>query len=99
MWLAMQFGIMAAAGAAETDLRTFEVRGVVERLILDKGEAVIRHDAIPGYMKAMTMPFRAKESQDLAGLKPGDTITLTTVDRQGASATVKIKLATRPANL
>jgi S1-C subfamily serine protease len=31
--------------------------------------------------------------------KPGDTITLTTVDKQGASASVKVKLATRPANL
>ena len=37
--------------------------------------------------------------QAVGAFKPGDTITLTTVDRQGASATVKIKLATRPANL
>jgi S1-C subfamily serine protease len=37
--------------------------------------------------------------QAVGAFKPGDTITLTTVDRQGASATVMIKLATRPANL
>ncbi len=37
--------------------------------------------------------------QAVGAFKPGDTITLTTVDKQGAKTTVKVKLATRPANL
>jgi putative serine protease PepD len=37
--------------------------------------------------------------QAVGAYRPGDTITLTTVDRQGTSASVKVKLATRPADL
>jgi len=38
-------------------------------------------------------------AQAIGTHKPGDTITLTKVTRQGATSTVKLKLGTRPANL
>jgi S1-C subfamily serine protease len=37
--------------------------------------------------------------QAVDAYRPGDTVTLTTVDKQGARSTVTVKLATRPANL
>jgi len=63
------------AGLHAGELRTFEVRGVIEKLIPTQGEAVVRHEAIPGYMDAMTMPFRVSEKGELAKLHPGDAIT------------------------
>src|SRR5437762_10902756 len=39
----------------------FAVTGVVQELKLDGRTAIIRHEAIPHYMSAMTMPFRARD--------------------------------------
>jgi len=50
------------------------VKGVVRELKPDGRTIVIGHEAIPGYMAAMTMPFRVRATNDLAGLKPGDEV-------------------------
>jgi protein SCO1/2 len=54
--------------------RVFTVKGVIKELEPDGKTAVIRHEAIPGYMEAMTMPFEARDPNLLRGLKAGDTI-------------------------
>jgi protein SCO1/2 len=54
--------------------QVFTVKGVVQELEPDGKTAVIRHEAIPGYMEAMTMPFEARDTNLLRGLKPGDAI-------------------------
>jgi protein SCO1 len=41
--------------------------------------ATIAHQEVPGYMPAMTMPFKIKNDADLEMLKPGDEITATLV--------------------
>jgi protein SCO1 len=91
-------GILATGGIAEADPRTFEARGVVEKLIPEQGEAVIRHEDIPGYMGAMTMPLRAGDRRDLAGLHPGDTITfrLNVTDHDGWMDHVKVVASSPP---
>ena len=40
----------------------------------DGNTIVIRHEAISNYMDAMTMPFKVKETNELAGLRIGDEI-------------------------
>ena len=60
--------------AVQTHLQTFPVKGVVRELKSDGRTVVIQHEAIPGYMAAMTMPFKVKEAADLSGLRPGDEI-------------------------
>jgi protein SCO1/2 len=40
----------------------------------DGRTVVIRHEAISNYMAAMTMPFKAKAPEELAGLHRGDEI-------------------------
>ncbi len=50
----------------------FEVRGVLREIKPDGRSAVIRHEEIPGYMDAMTMPFRVRDTNELASVKPGD---------------------------
>jgi protein SCO1/2 len=62
----------SAAAEAGPSLRAYKVRGVVKELETDGKTVRIRHDEIPGYMPAMTMPFEARNTNELAGLKPGD---------------------------
>lgn len=63
-----------ATNQVATDLQVFFVRGVVEELLADGKTAVIKHEAIPNYMEAMSMPLEVKEPKELAGLQPGDAI-------------------------
>jgi protein SCO1/2 len=55
-------------------MQVFTVQGVIKELQPDGKTAVIRHEAIPGYMQAMTMPFEVRDTNLLRGLKPGDSI-------------------------
>ena len=59
--------------------KTYAVRGVVQALAPDQRHATIRHEAIPGYMPAMTMELSAKNPAELKGLAAGDEITFTLV--------------------
>ncbi len=54
--------------------QVYTVKGVIKELEPDGKTAVIRHEAIPGYMEAMTMPFEVRDTNLLHGLKPGDTV-------------------------
>ena len=53
---------------------TYEVRGVLQKLDVLRRKAVIAHDAIPGYMDAMTMEFDVPDAAPLAALAPGDVL-------------------------
>ncbi|MGA2748894.1 MAG: SCO family protein [Verrucomicrobiota bacterium] len=55
--------------------QTFIVNGVVKELEQDGKTVLIRHEAISNYMPAMTMPFEVRDTNQLRGLKSGDTIT------------------------
>jgi len=57
-----------------TNARMFIAKGVVQELKPDSRTVVIRHEAISNYMAAMTMPFKAKAPEELAGLHRGDEI-------------------------
>jgi protein SCO1/2 len=57
-----------------TNVQTFTATGVVRELRADGRTVVIKHEAIPNYMDAMTMPFKVKEAGELAGLQTGDKI-------------------------
>jgi protein SCO1 len=59
---------------AGTNTRTFAAKGVVEELKPDGRTVVIRHEAISNYMAAMTMPFKVRDSNGLAGIRMGDEV-------------------------
>ena len=59
--------------------QTYSVRGVVQAIPPDHRHATIKHEAIPGYMAAMTMDFSVRDTNALASLAPGDEITFTLV--------------------
>ena len=54
--------------------RHYHAQGIVLSVDRQNQTVTISHRAIPGYMEAMAMPFRAEESRDLSGLTPGSRI-------------------------
>jgi len=58
----------------ERDMSSFEARGVIKELGSDSRTVVVQHEAVAGYMPAMTMPFKVLDSNELAGLRAGDRI-------------------------
>lgn len=60
------------------EAQRYTVRGrVVEAP--EAGTVTVEHEAIPGYMAAMTMPFTARAPAELDGLAPGDAVQFTYV--------------------
>lgn len=56
-------------------VKSFATRGLVRSLGDDRRTALIRHETIPVYMPAMTMELNIRDTNELAGITPGDTIT------------------------
>ena len=54
--------------------QAFQVRGVIVGLVAGSKTVRIRHEEIPDYMPAMTMPFEVRNTNELAGLIVGDTV-------------------------
>jgi protein SCO1/2 len=57
--------------------QTFAAHGVVQSVSPDLRRATIQHDAIPGYMAAMTMEFSVLNTNVLGGISAGDEISFT----------------------
>src|ERR1044071_9509821 len=55
--------------------KTFQVKGQVIAVKPKEKSIEIKHEEIPGYMPAMTMPFDVRDTNELAGLQPGDSVT------------------------
>ena len=54
--------------------KIFEVKGVVIGVKPGEKSIEIKHEEIPGYMPAMTMPFDVRNTNELSGLQPGDSV-------------------------
>jgi protein SCO1/2 len=75
LWAAATAGSLPAADPATPPApQTYTVRGEIKRLGPDVRRIVIRHEAVPGYMDAMTMPFNVRNPDELKGLQEGDEI-------------------------
>ncbi len=61
---------------ARAAAQTYRTRGIVRYIAKDRTRVRIRHDDIPGFMKAMTMPFDATPAL-LAGVAEGDHVSFT----------------------
>jgi protein SCO1/2 len=51
-----------------------EARGLVLKVDPATSTLTISHEAIPGYMDAMVMPFTARDAKEVADVRPGDRI-------------------------
>lgn len=63
-----------AAKAEKSDVQLHPLVGVVREVMADRQSLLVKHEEIPGFMKAMTMLLRV-EPEVLARVKKGDAIT------------------------
>jgi protein SCO1 len=54
--------------------KTYKLVGVVRHVNPETGLVTIRHEAIPGFMEAMTMPFTVKDRKLLEDVRTGDEV-------------------------
>jgi len=65
----------SAQGSVASAFKVYKLRGKVVSTNAATGEVTVDHEAIPGFMDAMTMPYKLKDPAILSELHPGDTIT------------------------
>ena len=81
-----------AASPAEEPAGTsqqYEAVGVVVSFMAEKQFVNVKHETIPGFMNAMTMPFEVKDTTLLRGIQVGDSITFRFTAADGIQAIEK----------
>jgi Cu/Ag efflux protein CusF len=63
-----------SAPAAAPEIKRYALRGVVVAVDADKSALRVKHEEIPGFMRAMTMQFKV-DAPTLAAAKVGATLT------------------------
>ena len=76
------------SNAGDRLFKIYKVRGKVVSTDAAKGEVTLNHEAIPGFMDAMTMPYKLKDANILSELHPGDVITADLLVSQDPNADV-----------
>jgi len=71
--------VAAAACFGPSDRHEYTLQGQILSVAADRKEANIKHEDIKGFMPAMTMPYKVRDTAEFANLKPGDLITATLV--------------------
>ncbi|HXG57010.1 MAG TPA: SCO family protein [Vicinamibacterales bacterium] len=69
-----------------------EGTGLVLKIDASTGTVTVSHDAIPGVMDAMVMPFAATRPSELTAVRPGDRIQFRLNVRRGGSMIDRIRI-------
>jgi protein SCO1/2 len=72
--LAVTALLLIVASLACSHRKTYPLQGEVRSKDTSSGEVMVSHGDIPGFMSAMTMPYRVKGAAVLQELQPGDKI-------------------------
>jgi protein SCO1/2 len=75
-------------GGDSSQFKTYPLRGKIVSTNSATGEVTIDGQAIPGYMEAMTMPYKVRDIRMIGELHPGDLVTADVLVSQGADASV-----------
>lgn len=78
----------ASPASTASSYKVYKVRGKVIATNPSTGEVTLDHEAIPGFMEAMTMPYKLKDPSILGELHPGDVLTADLFVSQDADANV-----------
>ncbi len=81
--LLILFGCHQSTPSASLPTKTFTIRGKV--VSTDATHVTLDHEAVPGFMEAMTMPYKVKDPSVLSELHPGDRITARLTAQQDAA--------------
>ncbi len=80
--------LLALAGCASSH----SARGLVLSVDPQAREVTVSHEAIPGFMDAMVMPFVAQDPEEIAGVVPGDRIAFRIRTRDGQTVIDRVTL-------
>ncbi len=69
--------------------KRYDARGVIKAFAEGKKSVNIAHEEIPGFMKAMTMPFDVSSPAVLDGLKEGDAVEFSFTEESGGSLLIQ----------
>ena len=67
-------------------VKVYKLRGKVVSTDAAKSEVLLDHEAIPGFMEAMTMPYKLKNPAVLSTLHSGDRLTADVLVSDNADA-------------
>ena len=73
---------------SNSNVTVYHLRGKVVSTDAAHGIVVLDHEAIPGFMEAMTMPYQLKDPSILSELHPGDVITADVLVSKSAEETI-----------
>jgi protein SCO1 len=79
--------------AASSTTKRYPIRGTVVRVDAQDGEVTLQHEAIPGLMEAMTMPYPVTDRSALSELHPGDKIMATVLADPSPQGPVNLRLS------
>jgi protein SCO1/2 len=71
--------LLVSACNRAPESRQYPVKGQILSIDRQKQEVLVNHEDIPGFMSAMTMPYKVKDAALLEGKEPGDLFTATLV--------------------
>lgn len=72
----------------DSSFKIYQLRGKVVSTNTAASEVTLDHEAIPGFMGAMTMPYKLKDANILSELHPGDVLTADLFVSQQSDASV-----------
>ena len=75
-------------GSTSPAFKTYKLRGKVVSTNAATGEVTLNHEAVPGFMDAMTMSYKLKDPGILNELHPGDVLTADVLVSQNPDADV-----------
>jgi protein SCO1/2 len=81
--VALSISLAACHHKSETQARYYQLKGTVISVDKTHQQIIVSHEAIPGFMSAMTMPYTVKEGAVLDELNAGDQITARVVVMPG----------------
>ena len=70
---------VTACGRTPPPARQYELKGQIVGISPERQEVLVSHEDIPGFMSAMTMPYKVEGPELLEGKAPGDLVTATLV--------------------
>ena len=83
------------AGCHKDEAKHYPVSGEVISVDVPTRVIMLKHGDIPGFMPAMTMDYKVADGQQIAGLKPGDTISADLVVSENIGHLEKIAVSSR----
>ncbi len=72
----------SVAAPTEAEAESWAIRGVIESVLSERDALLVKHEEIPGFMRAMTMMFQVDPAL-LPKVKSGDNLTATMKRAEG----------------